>query len=277
LETGTEAQVEAEAVAERLRRGSSFGAAAAQYAQHRPGYAEAAIRWCLEPVGGAQPVRVADVGAGTGILTGELARLGADVVAVEPDPGMLAELRRQLPGARALEGSAEAIPLPDQSVDAVLCGQSMHWFDLGRALPEIGRVLRPGGVLAGLWNVDDDRVDWVVGFAEITKSGSTLSLWRETPKVGGGYHTLEVGSEWFAPVEVREFGNGQSRTADSLVAVTATTSRFLLMEEPERSTTLAGIRDFLGRQPETSVGEFTFPLVTGVLRAVRRPLADARS
>ena len=81
----------------------------------------------LAPVGAAQPMRVVDLGAGTGILTGALARLGADVVAVEPDQAMLAELRRQLPGVRAVAGRAEALPLPDQGVDAVLCGKAIHW------------------------------------------------------------------------------------------------------------------------------------------------------
>jgi SAM-dependent methyltransferase len=259
------------ASADRLRRASSFGGAAAQYAQHRPGYADAAIRWCLAPVSGAQPVRVADLGAGTGILTGALARLGADVVAVEPDQAMLAELRRQLPGVRALEGSAEALPLPDRSVDAVLCGQALHWFDLDRALPEIARVLTPGGVLAGLWNVDDDRVGWVAGLAAISKSGTTLSRWRATPDADTEQDVLLTGSRWFAPVEEHEFGNGQLRSADSLVATFATQSRMLVMDEAERAETLAAIRDYLHRQPETSAGEFTLPLVTGVLRAVRRP------
>ena len=85
--------------ADRLRHGSSFGAAAAAYAEHRPGYAEAAVRWALEPVGDPQPagVRVADVGAGTGKLTATLVSLGAEVTAVEPDPQMLAELRRAMP------------------------------------------------------------------------------------------------------------------------------------------------------------------------------------
>jgi SAM-dependent methyltransferase len=266
VETGAEA-----ASAGRLRRASSFGAAAAQYAQHRPGYAEAAIRWCLAPVSAAEPVRVVDVGAGTGILTGALAHLGADVVSVEPDEAMLAELRRQLPGVRALEGSAEALPLPDQSVDAVLCGQSMHWFDMDRALPEIARVLRPGGVLAGLWNVDDDRVGWVAELAAISKSGSTLSRWRATPEADTEQGALRAGSSWFAPVEEGEFGHGQLRSADSLAAVIATYSRILVMDEAERARTLAAIRDFLARQPETSVGEFTLPLVTVALRAVRRP------
>ncbi|GAA1287436.1 hypothetical protein GCM10009634_36700 [Saccharothrix xinjiangensis] len=133
---------------------SSFGAAADACAEHRPDYAPAAVRWALEAAPGP---RVLDLGAGTGKLTGTLVALGADVVAVEPDPAMLGGLRRALPAVRALPGSAEAIPLPDGSVDAVLAGNALHWFDLAVAGPEIARVLTPGGVLAGLWNVVDDR------------------------------------------------------------------------------------------------------------------------
>lgn len=271
METGAEGLKAEAASADRLRRASSFGAAAGQYAQHRPGYAESAIRWCLAPVSDAQPVRVVDLGAGTGILTGALARLGADVVAVEPDQAMLAELRRQLPGVRAVEGSAEALPMPDQSADAVLCGQAMHWFDLDRALPEMARVLMPGGVLAGLWNVDDDRVSWVAEVAAMSKAGATLSRWRATPEADSEQGVLRAGGGWFAPVEEREFGNGQLRSADSLVAAIATQSRILMMDEAERVRALAAIRDFLHRQPETSAGEFSLPLVTVALRAVRRP------
>jgi SAM-dependent methyltransferase len=262
-----EADAEAAAWA---RLGSSFGAAAAQYARHRPGYAEAAIRWCLAPVSDASPVRAADVGAGTGILAGALAALGADVVAVEPDPAMLAELRRQLPGVRAEEGCAEALPLPDESVDAVLCGQALHWFDLRRALPELARVLRPGGVLAGLWNVDDDRVGWVAGLAAISDSRVTLSDWRATPDRVTEQSVLREGSAWFTAVDEHEFANGQLRTADSLTAALATHSRMLVMDEAERARMLARIRDFLRRQPETSAGEFTQPQITVALRAERR-------
>ena len=175
---GRESEAEA---AERSRRGSSFGAAAAAYAEHRPVYAQAAVEWALEPVRDRRPLRVADIGAGTGKLTAMLARLGADVTAVEPDPQMLAELRRAVPGVRSEPGSAETLPLADASADAVLAGQAMHWFDLDRALPEIARVLAPGGVLAGLWNVDDDRVGWVAELSAISrrKSSPTLLRWRE--------------------------------------------------------------------------------------------------
>ena len=259
------------AAADRLRHGSSFGAAAAAYAEHRPGYAEAAVRWALEPVGDPQPagVRVADVGAGTGKLTATLVGLGAEVTAVEPDPQMLAELRQTMPAVRSVPGSAEAIPLPDASLDAVLAGQAMHWFDMDRALPEIARVLRPGGVLAGLWNVDDDRVGWVAGLAEISKrkSSITLTRWRD----GAGESRQErLGSGLFEAAEVAEFGHGQVRTADSLLATIGTHSHLLVMDEAERVALLARVDDFLRRQPETARGEFTLPMVTVVLRARRR-------
>ena len=108
--TAAESQAERD---ERLQHGSSFGTAAAAYAEHRPGYAEAAVRWALEPVRAREPLRVLDLGAGTGKLTATLAACGAEVTAVEPDPAMLAELRRNLSSVRSLPGSAEEIPLPD--------------------------------------------------------------------------------------------------------------------------------------------------------------------
>lgn len=133
-----------------VRHALSFGAAAVAYAAHRPDYAPAAVRWALE---GAPGPRVLDLGAGTGKLTGTLVALGADVIAVEPDPAMLAQLRSALPDVRVLPGSAEAIPLADASVDAVLAGNALHWFDMAVAGPEVARVLTPGGILAGLGSV----------------------------------------------------------------------------------------------------------------------------
>jgi SAM-dependent methyltransferase len=164
---------------ERLLLGLSFGAAATAYAEHRPDYAQTAVRWALERAPGS---RVLDLGAGTGKLTATLVSLGAEVIAVEPDPAMLTELRRALPTVRALPGSAEAVPLPDASVDAVLAGNAMHWFVMNVAGPEIARVLEPGGILAGLWNVFDNRVDWVAGLERI--SGSAAIGPRDTFNAG---------------------------------------------------------------------------------------------
>ena len=253
---------------ERTRYGSSFGAVAAAYAEHRPDYAEAAVRWALEPAPGVP--RVLDLGAGTGKLTAALVAIGADVTAVEPDPSMLAELRRLLPGVRSLSGRAEVIPLPDASVDAVVVGQALHWFDMAVAGPEIFRVLTPGGVLAGLWNVDDDRVDWVAGLEQVSGGSAavTLSAWHAQARDA---HLTEIDlSELFQPVERAEFPHGQLRTADSLLATIATHSLLLMMSDVERAQLLARIREYLRSRPETAVGEFTLPMVTGVLRTRRR-------
>jgi SAM-dependent methyltransferase len=264
-----ESQAEQE---ERLRHGSSFGAAAAAYAEHRPDYAEAAVRWALEPVSGREPLRVLDLGAGTGKLTATLVGLGAQVTAVEPDPAMLAELRRCLGSVQALPGSAEQIPLPDASVDAVLAGQAMHWFDLNRAIPEIARVLTAGGVLAALWNVDDDRVGWVATLAQISKGEGNVTLRRWRDRVGRARQerVAAAGADLFETPDIGEFEHGQRRTADSLLATIATHSNLLVMEEPDRARLLAGVRDFLHARPETSTGEFVLPMVTAVLRATRK-------
>jgi len=251
--------------------GSSFGSAAAAYAEHRPDYAEAAVRWALEPVLGRQPARVADLGAGTGKLTATLVRLGADVTAVEPGPQMLAELRRAMPAVRSVPGSAEEMPLPDASLDAVLAGQAVHWFDLDRAMPEIARVLTPGGVFAGLWNVDDDRVGWVADLAAISKrrAGLTLLRWRGGEDRARRERLLEAGAGRFGAAEEGEFGHGQARTADSLLATIATHSHLLVIDEAERAGLLAQVGGFLGTRPETSGGEFTLPMITVALRVLR--------
>lgn len=252
---------------ERTRHGSSFGAVAAAYAQHRPGYPKAAVRWALKPAPGVP--RVLDLGAGTGKLTATVSVLGADVTAVEPDPAMLAELRRLLPGVRALPGSAEAIPLPAASVDAVVVGQALHWFDMTVAGPEIFRVLVPGGVLAGLWNVDDDRVDWVAGLERVSEGSASVTLtgWRARAPDA---HLAQLDLPGlFGPPQRAEFGHGQRRTANSLLATIATHSRLLVMDDPERTQLLSRIRSYLMGRRETADGEFTFPLITTVLCAHR--------
>jgi SAM-dependent methyltransferase len=248
---------------ERLRLSSSFGAAATAYAEHRPDYAQAAVRWALERAPGS---RVLDLGAGTGKLTATLAALGADVVAVEPDRAMRTELRRTLPTVRALAGSAEAIPLPDASVDAVVAGNAMHWFDLDRAGSEIARVLEPGGSLAGLWNVFDDRVDWVADLGRISGSAAIgprdlITVWRAEVHLPS--------SDRFGVPEQAAFSHGQRRTAESLAATLATKAGMLVMPDAERETALARIRAFLASRPETAHGEFTLPMLTCVLRLER--------
>jgi SAM-dependent methyltransferase len=129
----------------------TFGAHATAYERARPAWPEPAARW-LVPAGAEL---VVELGAGTGKLTRAVSGLGTRAVAVEPDPRMLAVLRGL--GLEGVEGSAEAIPFDDAVADAVVAGSSLHWFELEQALPEIHRVLRPGGRFAFGWNHRDDR------------------------------------------------------------------------------------------------------------------------
>ena len=147
----------------RQQRSLSFGAEAAAYERGRPSYPPEAIDWLLPP----DARDVLDLGAGTGKLTTRLVERGLGVVAVDPIPEMLELLSNSLPDTPALLGTAEEIPLPDDSVDAVLVAQAWHWFDPERAVKEVARVLRPGGRLGLVWNTRDERLGWVKDLGRI--------------------------------------------------------------------------------------------------------------
>jgi SAM-dependent methyltransferase len=144
----------------------SFDQVAELYERARPTYPDEAVDWLSHQLRIGELSTVLDLGAGTGKLTRALVRRAARVIAVEPGREMLAQLRSAVPQAEAMLGAAEAIPLSDEAVDAVVCGQSFHWFRPDEALPEIKRVLRPDGGLGLIWNRrdPDDRLQ-----KEITK------------------------------------------------------------------------------------------------------------
>lgn len=244
------------------RRASSFGGAAAQYAVHRPGYPDAAIEWVLRPVRDRRDVRVLDLAAGTGLLTQALHRADVNVIAVEPDPQMRAEMQRRVFGVAVLAGVGEAIPLPDERVDVVVIGQAMHWLDQRRALPEIARVLKPGGVFAALWNSDDHRVEWVVEYSRLSGFPADEQTQRRQPPIDE--------HEAFGPIEWATFENRHRRTIDSLVATVGTFSATLVLEPHEQAEKLRRLRSYLRSRPETSNGEFDLPMITTVARAIRR-------
>ena len=142
---------------ERVTRAGSFAAVAGSTQRGRPGYPARAVEWLL----GARPLAVLDLGAGTGKLTEALLERGHRVTAVEPLAEMRGILQEHLPRARVLAGSAEQLPLADRSVDAVVVGAAFHWFEQQRALAEIARVLRGGGILGLLGNTFDVSGAWV--------------------------------------------------------------------------------------------------------------------
>jgi SAM-dependent methyltransferase len=133
-------------------RATSFGRRAEDYDRVRPEYPPEAVDLAVSRLGLGSESVVLDLGAGTGKLTRPLVERFYRVISVEPDPGMRAVLTRATEAYRVLEGRAEAIPLPDGSVDAVFVGQAFHWFDTAAALTEIARVLRLRGGLVLIWN-----------------------------------------------------------------------------------------------------------------------------
>jgi SAM-dependent methyltransferase len=194
---------------------------------------------------------VLDLAAGTGKMTALLARSGADIVAVEPVAAMRERLAAQLPDVEVLDGTAEAIPLPDDSVDAVVVAQAFHWFDAPRALDEIARVLRPGGGLALVWNSRDTREPWVARMSELIQ-------WNE-----GEIPTYDAGDEaWadvvaapghFTPVQLREARYEQVVDEDTLVDRVASTSYIATMAAGPRGALLQQVRDLVAGFPPTWV------------------------
>ena len=146
----------------------SFGSEALRYDRYRPSYPVVAIEHALR---GARRGRVLDLGAGTGKLAAALVGRASEVLAVEPDEKMRAVLAQTVPSVTALAGSAEDIPLPDTSVDAVLAGQAFHWFRRPHADHEIARILRPGGAVGLIWNYPDRDVEWVPKLYRATGDG----------------------------------------------------------------------------------------------------------
>jgi SAM-dependent methyltransferase len=239
----------------------SFGSAAGTYEAGRPDYPIQAVDWMLQPVvGGERSIRVADVGAGTGKLTRAAVELGAEVVAVDPDPKMLAVLREHVHGVPTFVGSAERLPLPDASVDAVLLGQAWHWVEAGAGSAEVGRVLRSGGVLGLVWNIRDEGVPWVARLTEIMHGSSAEEALAEgDPPLAAPFPDLERAEwRWTRPMN-----------RDTLLAMARSRSYIITASPTDRAeieSGLAALFDEIGAVGDRVVD---LPYVTRAYRAVR--------
>lgn len=249
-------------------RRQSFGAAADDYDRTRPGYATDAVAWCLGPAS-TSPRTVVDLGAGTGKLTGVLLSLGHDVIAVEPDEAMRARLSRSWGHDRRLEvsaGSAEAIPVGDASVDAVVAGQAWHWFDDELVGAECARVLRPGGVVAALWNTRDEEVDWVRAWSEAVEEGAhptgrTLVAAEGGPRFGDGFDRREEAT----------FRHVQRLTRDEVVLLASTRSYTISLPDDEREALLDDVRELVDTHPDLAGRDVVdLPYLVECYRAIRR-------
>jgi len=225
------------------------------YERGRPMYPFAAVRRLVRELRIRPERRVLDLAAGTGKLTRLLAQSGADVVAVEPVDAMRKRLVETVPRVRALAGTAEAIPLEDDSVHAVTVGQAFHWFDGDAALAEIHRVLRPGRRLGLIWNVKDESVDWVRRLAEI------IEPYRgSAPKVASGdWKDAFERTELFGPIERARFSFVHETDVETAVARVTSISFIAALDEVVREQVVAQVRELVASHPETR-GQRVFPL-----------------
>lgn len=237
----------------------SFGTVAADYDRFRPRYPLEAVRWALD--GLAPPARVVDLGAGTGILTRTVLALGHQAVPVEPDPGMRTQLDAVTPGTVALAGSAECVPLPDGTADAVVVGQAYHWFDRERAHAEIARVVRPGGVFAPIWNVRDEDVAWVAELSRIAHIGDSAGNVIEK--------YADFGTD-FGPIELGRFAHTSTLTPGEVIELLHTRSYWLTAPAEERGKIDRELRDLFATHPDLAGRDTVeLPYQTLVLRSRR--------
>jgi SAM-dependent methyltransferase len=222
-----------------------FGRAADAYDRGRPDYPPSAVEHLLGTLKVTADACLVELGAGTGKFTTYLAATGATIIAVEPVENMRARLAGRLPHVQIVDGTAEAIPLANQSADAVVVAQAFHWFDAQRAVAEMHRILKPGGGLGLIWNVRDESVPWVRKLSEIIDPHE-----GSVPR----YRTLEWMSAFrtsklFSPLQMREFSHIQDVTPGGLADRVASISFIAALPEAGRARVLDQVRQLLETEP----------------------------
>ncbi len=242
---------------------AGFQANAAEYERSRPSYPAEAVAHIVGHAGLGPGRRVLDLAAGTGKLTRLLVPTGAEVVAVEPVAAMRDQLVALLPDVEVLDGTAEALPLPDESVDAVTVAQAFHWFDPQPALAEVRRVLRGDGTLVLTWNTRDRSVDWVQAFGDLLVDGDLPRPYDSYDDVD--YAAIVAGADGFGPLEVWHVDWEQPVDEELLVDRAASVSVVGALPADERAVVLARVRDLARTHPELAGrAHFGFPYRTAV-------------
>ena len=256
---------------EKAKRAGSFGAVASHYERFRPGPPRAAVDWILPTRVG----RLVDLGAGTGALTRLLIDKADELVAIEPDERMRSVLAQEVPGARAVDGRGEAMPLPDSSVDAVVASSSWHWMDPVPTLHEMARILVPGGILAALWSGPDPDGPFMVQARQLLARQSQAGVDgadtdTESNGAAGEFTSMILGDATrpstsleippavpFEQPDHEAFTWNVALNAEELIGLLGTLSSIITMPEEKRQGVIAEarrlLRELLGIEGEVTV------------------------
>ncbi len=240
-------------------RGYETGAKA--YVGGRPGYPPEATIWLRDVVGVNSGKKTLEVGAGTGKFVPMLRQCGGTIIAVEPIAGMREQLARDFPNLEVLAGSAESIPLPDSSVDAVVCAQAFHWFATAAALREMRRVLKPGGVLGLIWNGRDESEPWVAALSAITDP------WEgDTPRYKTGEWRHAFPAPGFQFICERHARNTHVGSPEQVIVERTLSVSFIAALPPEQLEQVERqARVLIARTPELADrNEIAFPYETSM-------------
>lgn len=238
-----------------------FDRQADAYDRGRPGYPAEAIEFVIETLRIGPDATIVDLAAGTGKITRDLVPTGAELIAIEPVAGMREVLSRSLPDVRVADGTAESLPLDDASVDGVVVAQAFHWFDGPRALAELARVLRPGGRLAVVFNVRDERDPVQAALERVWEPyrGDT-----PTHRTGAWQRAFEP-AEPFTPLAHGAFRNEQRVSSDQLVDRVVSVSFIATLDGAQRAAVEAEVRSLLADEAEV-----VLPYSTDVFWTERR-------
>jgi SAM-dependent methyltransferase len=246
-----------------------FDRSAATYERARPDYPASVVRFLGRELGLGPGTTVVELGAGTGKFTRAIAPWRAARVAIEPTPGMRAVFREVVPDVLLFDGTAEAIPLPDASADAIVSAQAFHWFRPGPTLREMRRVLRPGGGVGLVWNTRE-HVGWSRRLNLLLREyrySSHARMRRGAPWRAAFSHR----TSGFAPLKRRDFPHAQWGPPSLFVERALSISAIAILPPARRREVARRVRALLASDPETAGrARVRLPMTTEVYWSRRR-------
>ena len=207
---------------------NGFSAGAERYQQTRPDYPPEIVQWLKQHLHLTEQAHCVDLGAGTGKFLASLQQVTSQITAVEPVSEMIGQLKTVYPEITCIQATSTDIPLNSNSIDAVVCAQSFHWFADSASLAEIHRILKPQGQLALIWNQRDVQVDWVKALADFIADYE-----QDTPR----FHSQQWQQVFdhqalFGPAQLSQFSHIQRGTVEQVVSQRLLSTSFIAAMPP---------------------------------------------